>query len=1574
MGQKNSKIKRIKVEKPDMDPNFSYRGVSADTNFSTDKRTGFKQAMKNNIESFNPFSDVNSPKIYKKADDPGNSSGGGKVSAVSAAPDSKVKLIKVSKPSVNPTAIQHTSKHFDIVLGIDIHWTQIPPPPSFMILPLPLPHPFVGIVFDLMDYIRFELPIPAFVRKLKPDLPESIPMGGSIFVHGRHKATTTTSVMGVLIPFKHITALIPVYFVVSPAEAPHEGEIYYGSETVIAQGSKLSGNQPQQVLTCMGLPFGQTMLPAMPDKPKKNPLAYFAFYNNFASMYVQINTGGPVLIGGPFVPHVYTLGEMAMRFAGMFLMSKLTKALGKGVGKAGKGMKALLTNLNKNLLRKAPMNKFKLANALSKKLQKWGFDPVNFVTGALMFEWDDFEIGGNTPLVWKNALYSDQPYDKGMLGNGVFNNYDLYIIPDESYSVAAWVHPDEYQPMPLPAPEVGTEPEYFRTHQLWQSRPDDHTWIVQKGLDTYTYKRYAHPDGGDVFKIMHIAYKDGSRLDFTYRGGRLLLHTITDQSGRVIETVTNKDNTRIAEVYYTNAGTRELQVRYDYDGQGNLTHVWDRKGKAICFEYDAHNRIIKRTNRNGMEYVFEYDKQGRVIYTTGLNGFQQGRIKYYPELGYNEVIYPLLDNKKETYYYDENDLVYKIVDGEGGETWYDHTVHNERKMIASPEGSTQGYNYDEYGNISTYHTPDGEQYRYTYNEYGQLTARFEPSGVMELWMYDDRQRLVSYTNKLEEVTRYEYEENRRLPAASTDAAGITTCYTYNAQLQLVLLTNSLGLEQHWLYDTYGRVLSYSLRPMVQVQWQRDEMGRVIRLAEPGQAPLNIEYDAYDLPVKATDGKQEWQMDYTPMGSLRRQVRREAISNRHEQTLVFSYDAYENLRSITNEKNEVYRFQRNRNGEVVTETGFDGLTKKYIRNRDGLVTRTLLPQGRSIHYDYDLAGRLVHTRYHDGSWEAYQYDSSGMLIRADNDAASVEFTRNALGMVTEEKQGAHSIQHTYNKQGQLTHLGSSLGAEVVHDYDALGQLSHITAFNGQQGVAKDNAWQSLLRYNELGQLQQRQMSGDVDSSFEYDHAGMPISQKVNAQRQTRLHKDYRWAQGSRLMAVLDRLTGRSTEYSYDLYGSLSAAQYGDGSVQYKNPDAAGNLYETKDRKDRIYDKGGKLLKDKNWYYHYDEEGNLILKSKLNISGLTAGKQVQKQQEEHPYRRSLSNVWTVQEEWKEADLPDASAMAPPGEARWQGGDWEYCWYANGMLRSVRRPDGSKVEMEYDALGRRTARIYNGEISRYLWDGNVILHEWKYNLNLRPKLVIDESGSLRYDREEPVENLITWVYEEGSYVPSAKIQGAEQYSVVSDYIGRPVQAYDKAGNLIWNAEYDIYGRLINLKGHKQFIPFRQLGQYEDEELGGLYYNRFRYYDSENGNYISQDPIGLAGNNPTLYGYVFDINNEVDILGFDLDQQFNFKQAFRYAKRQLRIPSSVNTPKPKFVYDGEFENRTVWAFEGEHKGKFIVMHQEDKFGRGAHLHTASSKEGRVDPTEPGKYNQHDGHIPENFKGLTDVGRVEYK
>ena len=87
---------------------------------------------------------------------------------------------------------------------------------------------------------------------------------------------------------------------------------------------------------------------------------------------------------------------------------------------------------------------------------------------------------------------------------------------------------------------------------------------------------------------------------------------------------------------------------------------------------------------------------------------------------------------------------------------------------------------------------------------------------------------------------------------------------------------------------------------------------------------------------------------------------------------------------------------------------------------------------------------------------------------------------------------------------------------------------------------------------------------------------------------------------------------------------------------------------------------------------------------------------------------------------------------------------------------------------------------------------MHEWVYDLNERPKIVSDEIGDLSLDKEEPVENLITWIFDEGSFTPCAKITEEDVYSIICDYIGKPVLAYNSFSNQVWAVEYDIYGNI--------------------------------------------------------------------------------------------------------------------------------------------------------------------------------------
>ncbi|MFS0819977.1 hypothetical protein ABC382_24190 [Lysinibacillus sp. 1P01SD] len=77
------------------------------------------------------------------------------------------------------------------------------------------------------------------------------------------------------------------------------------------------------------------------------------------------------------------------------------------------------------------------------------------------------------------------------------------------------------------------------------------------------------------------------------------------------------------------------------------------------------------------------------------------------------------------------------------------------------------------------------------------------------------------------------------------------------------------------------------------------------------------------------------------------------------------------------------------------------------------------------------------------------------------------------------------------------------------------------------------------------------------------------------------------------------------------------------------------------------------------------------------------------------------------------------------------------------------------------------------RFLWDGNTILHEYS------TQNVADTLDNLNSSQTDTAiaDNLVTWVFNDG-FVPSAKITSEGHYSIISDYLGTPVEAYDKKG----------------------------------------------------------------------------------------------------------------------------------------------------------------------------------------------------
>ena len=375
---------------------------------------------------------------------------------------------------------------------------------------------------------------------------------------------------------------------------------------------------------------------------------------------------------------------------------------------------------------------------------------------------------------------------------------------------------------------------------------------------------------------------------------------------------------------------------------------------------------------------------------------------------------------------------------------------------------------------------------------------------------------------------------------------------------------------------------------------------------------------------------------------------------------------------------------------------------------------------------------------------------------------------------------------------------------------------------------------------------------------------------------------------------------------------------------------GNVYGTEDRSDRIYGAGSRLetsgidLKEKrNTFqggygklvtkcveYFYDEEGNLARKVETDGSvweysyygnGLLR-KVVRPDKSAVIFKydalgRRIEKCITKAGSEKVISFAEKKASSMAEKLSQAAETWETI----GGVR-IRRPN-AELQKPHVVQGD-TSSIYAGEmvltnsgqnammiekVIRFLWDGNTILHEWEEDADnrIKPHQRIDyqadyvaklsekkkQEAKEKTAKGEPApESLVTWIFQD-DFIPRAKITKDGCYSIMTDYLGTPVEAYDDAGTLVWERELDIngkvmpagkdsYGRIKKEVGEKTFIPFRFQGQYEDEEVG-LYYNRFRYYDPEIGQYTQQDPIGLAGGNPTLYGYVYNTLVEIDPFG---------------------------------------------------------------------------------------------------------------
>ncbi|MEM6601906.1 MAG: DUF6531 domain-containing protein, partial [Verrucomicrobiota bacterium] len=1152
-------------------------------------------------------------------------------------------------------------------------------------------HPFIGLVLDPMDYIPF--------------------LGGTVYINGQLRGVSDTS--GILTTFRHIP-MPSSPWAMAPIIA-HESMNFFGSQNVYAEGIRLSP-KGFQVMTCNDV--GVSLSPPSMFAP--------------TSTTISIPTGKPVMVAGPYIPDwegilagmVNSLGFGALKKIGGAVMKRLNKRLKKALG---------------------PKNK------LSKALCYMGFEPINLVTGAVVYEGVDFELPGPIPLAWERNWYSDSNYD-GWMGYGIHCNFDraVELYPEEA---AIGLRMADGRILAFPPLKHG-ESHYLRPEKTTLTRNQDGTYTAYAQDEALFY----HFEDHTGIYAEHERYYLTRITDA--RGFAIRLHRrshaltgITDSAGRELEVETDA-HFRITEVKLKTSVQDETLVRYAYNEAGDLVAITDALGQTTAIDYADH-LMVKKTDRNGQAFYWKYEGQdtnARCIETWGDGGWQHGKIAYHTEEGYNLVTDA--NGNTTRYKYTPEGLVTQITNAEGGHRFLRYTPHMELYREIDEEGCITGYTYDEKGNRTGMVHPDGAEEKFAYNKEGRLEMYIDGEGNKRMYIYcEDRPHLLDTIIEPDNsMVLFGYNEDQLVKEVKSE--GRQTTLQYGRHYNLEAIADQEGHRTEWEYDYQGQVLNVHANGKFLQSFHYDNLGRAVDVTTSGEGNTRFEYNAYDEVTRVKTRTNTVDFAYTPLGNLR--SRTENGVKVH-----FAYDKMEQLNAITNEHGQTYHFSRNKNGEITKETGFDATSRLYERDLAGRVIRTKQPDGTEIEYEYDRQGRLTRAEYADEHWETYSYNKNGLLVKAGNPHSAVALERDKRGRVVKERQYSglyndegHTIESRYDKNGQRIETTSSLGAQIHHAYDSRGQRTETRAFQQPAEAGKNTAhYTANLSYNAFGQEVERVLNGQITSRMAYDYDGRLENHRVsNAGREYR-NTNYVWNPNHQLRELADAVTGRWGRFVYDAFGALASAMYEDGSYDYKLPDEVGNLYQTEEKKDRQYGKGGQLLRDEYWHYLYDANGNLTKKTKYKPIPEAKLKAAEQRKEEMKHEQRHFFDWLLR--YKEPDPVEAlREEVPQAEAPWEYGQWQYEWQGNGMLKSVRKPDGTHVRFEYDALGRRTAKVLNGQIQRFVYDGNVLLHQWEYEEKDRPKTVTDEVGMLKIDKEEPVENLVTWVFEEGTFVPEAKI----------------------------------------------------------------------------------------------------------------------------------------------------------------------------------------------------------------------------
>lgn len=550
---------------------------------------------------------------------------------------------------------------------------------------------------------------------------------------------------------------------------------------------------------------------------------------------------------------------------------------------------------------------------------------------------------------------------------------------------------------------------------------------------------------------------------------------------------------------------------------------------------------------------------------------------------------------------------------------------------------------------------------------------------------------------------------------------------------------------------------------------------------------------------------------------------------------FSYNGNGELTQTTTPTNAITTYTRNPDGTVASITNPSGITTSMTYNGFGDVVNIAAPESINMSFGYDGVSRPISFTLPNGHQIAREYDANDNMTKETNvHITQFEYSANdLLSKIINAKGVATDLTYDFD-QDYLTQIDFGSMADVFV-YDSLGRMTQRTDPSGTVFT---------YTYNNKDLLTQVSGGGNT-MTYTYDPTTNNVTQI-----------DYNGTTVKFTYDNLNRVTntedmfGNMLEYTYDASSNVTQIKYSSTQIvnyQYDDDNRLTTVIDWNADTTQYFYRADGLL-DSLVYpnqticrYSYDGAGRMTKLSWLNIATndtICA------------YQYTLNPMGYHSSEYRNEPNP-LPVFAPTtisstfdtlnrilgSSQNFDGNGAQITYNGNAVTydeydRVLTAKGNSYV---YDGNGTLRQKVKNGQTKRYVWD------------------IVSGMSQLLMEQDGSGNALNYYIYGLGLI---SRIDANNQTSYYHfDSRGSTIAMTNDTGATTHTYGYGPFGELMFAQ-EADYNSFRYVGQFGVMfEDSSLMYMRARFYDVENGRFLTEDPVWAtnlypyAGNNPIAF-----------------------------------------------------------------------------------------------------------------------------